>query len=108
MTSSLRDDFNDEIVVGVTSKAMINVGSQDSYLPIKAVAGDLILEIDFTDGRTYVMRVETLLRENVLESKFCAGENRLEREVVPRIFRGPVRLGRIDYAPDVVVISVGV
>lgn len=54
------------------------------------------------------MRVQALVGRDVLKAELGAGEDILHRDVIPGIGLGSVGLGRVDEAPHVVVILVGV
>lgn len=89
-------DFHNEIVIGVTSKAG------------KTIAGNFILKVHFTDRRSDVVRMKTLLGRDMLETDLSAGKNIFKGKFIPGIRGWSVGGRSINDSPDVVVVSMGV
>lgn len=85
--------------------AYVRIKTLDS-LPLEPVARDFILEIDFTDWRPDIVRVQPLVGRDVLQADFGTLEDLFKGKLVPGVGRGRIGFGTVDDAPVVVVVSV--
>ncbi len=108
----LRGELDDEVVVGVASKAT-EIGESATCLPIahschpprEPITRNLILEIHIAHGRPDVVRVQPLLGRDVLEADLHTVLDVLQGQDAPVVPRRP-RVGRrVDDAPDIVLIA---
>ena len=76
------------------------------YSPLEAIAGRLVLEVDFAHRRTYVVAVQSFVGDNVLEPDPGAGENVLRRHLIPGVGYRPIRSRTIVDSPDIVFVAV--
>jgi len=58
-SSSLGSDFDDEIIIGISSESIISSISDrgPDSLPLESITRDFILEIDLTNRRSDIVRV---------------------------------------------------
>lgn len=76
--------------------------------PLEPISRDLILEINFTDRWSDIVRVKPLLRRYMFKSDFGSLENFLEGKIIPGVRGWCVRFGPVYNSPIVIVVFVWV
>jgi hypothetical protein len=82
-------NFDNEIVIGIACEPFYSITlsistsiSKSVDLPWKTVTGYLILEVHLANGRSYIMRMKTLLGRDVLQSDLHAVIDMNQRQIV--------------------------
>lgn len=88
LSSRLRRNFHDKVVVcitGETDRELLGPIHKSASSPVKAITRHLILEVHLRDRRSDIVRVQALVRADMLQTDLGASENMLQRQVLPRV-----------------------